>query len=188
MGSKRGRITALEEYMEFNGLLPWGNYLLSAPSKECSKCLWVVYCHPGSLSQTTELELGNGVATGIQLVARVRESREDNWVILWHAGTVVYRGLLQPSPSSHFLDDRSCVSTHSFTLDLLPTLPSACLATASYCNGWPLPGLCLLVFAMYLGRVMFHTWQKGSSSAEELISSHTGNFVASSELNEDFHD
>lgn len=65
-----------------------------------------------------------------------------------------------------------------YTTTLLPTLPSACVAAASYCNSWPLPSLFLLIFAMYVRRVIFHTLQEGSSSAEELISSCTGNFVA----------
>lgn len=48
---------------------------------------------PAHFSQkTTELPLGNGLATGIQLVVWVAGGREDNWVVLWYM--LVYWGLL----------------------------------------------------------------------------------------------
>lgn len=128
----------------------------------------------------TELALGNGLATGIQLVfGGLGAGREDSWVVLWYLICWFIRwSSCSCLPFSHLLDDRCCVSTDSFTRNTFPTLFSACVATASYCNSWSLPGLCLLVFAMYLRRVIFHSWQEGKSSAEELISSYTGNFVA----------
>lgn len=87
-------ITALKEYMVFNDCLPWRNYFLAAPSKGCSKCLWAVNAIPTLFSlKVTELPLGNGLATGIQLVFHGGGSRGDYWMILWHAGKVVYRDL-----------------------------------------------------------------------------------------------
>lgn len=41
----------------------------------------------------TELPLGNGLATGIQLDFHGGGNRGDNWVILRHAAKVVYRDL-----------------------------------------------------------------------------------------------
>lgn len=101
--------------------------------------------------------------------------KEDNWVGLWYLIQWFIRPSCSCLPFSHILEDKCCVCTGSFTITIFPTLFSACIATDSYCNSWSLPGLCLLIFAMYL---IFYNGQEGSSSAEELISSYTGNFVA----------
>lgn len=104
--------------------------------------------------------------------------REDNWVGLWYLIQWFIRSSCSCLPFFHLLDDEY-VSTDSFTMTIFPTLFNACVATASYCKSWSLPGLCLLIFAMYLGRVIFHNRQEGSSSAEELISSYTDNLQLS---------
>lgn len=72
MGSKRGRITAVEQYMELKVVFHEETISCLLPQKDAVSVPGQCNAILADFSQKmTELPLGNGLATGIHLVVRV---------------------------------------------------------------------------------------------------------------------